>query len=198
MDAKHPACASNTCTTCKPCKWMLCGPAKRAGFDDKDAVPMYQNLIDLELPADALTDIDAALAVLESRLSQLRGLDADTRRGLAKMGDKSEAFCRQAVVAFTQNAEVLPRNFDLPGYQRDLAALDALRPRLQRVARLHELMEHSEMALGSDLMSASLEGYAVLKVAGRGNGLDAMRQMLSARFGRVRKAEPAVKDLQPA
>ena len=159
---------------------------------------MSQNLMDLELSADALAQIDAALATLEAGLAPLRGLDPDARRWLAKMGDKSEAFCRQAVVAFTQNAEVLPRNFDLPAYQRDLAALDALRPRLQRVARLHELMEHTEMALGSDLMTASLEGYAVLKVSGKGNGLDGMRQALSARFNRGRKAETVVKDLQPA
>ena len=157
-----------------------------------------QNLVSLHLSEQDIADLDTAIATLQRVLAPMLALQPQQRRDLLKMGDKSEAFCRQAVVAFTQNAEVLPRNFDLPGYQRDLAALDALRPRLQRVARLHELMEHSEMALGSDLMSASLEGYAVLKVAGRGDGLDAMRQMLSARFGRVRKAEPAVKDLQPA
>jgi hypothetical protein len=114
------------------------------------------------------------------------------------MGDKSEAFCRQAVTAFTQNADVLPRNFDLAAYQRDLAALDALRPRLQRLARLHELLDDAEMALGSDLMTASLEGYAVLKVAGKGTGLDGMRQMLAERFTRGRKAETTVRTLQPA
>ena len=159
---------------------------------------MSQNLIDLELSADVLADIDTALAALEARLAPLRGLDADARRGLAKMGDKSEAFCRQAVMAFTQNASVLPRNFDLAAYQRDLTALDTLRPRLQRLARLHELMAHTEMALGSDLMSASLEGYAVLKVSGRSSGLDGMREMLSARFNRSRKAEAVVKETLPA
>jgi hypothetical protein len=151
---------------------------------------MSQNLIDLELSADALAAIDAALSALEANTAGLRGLDNDARRSLTKMGDKSEAFCRQAVVAFTQNADVLPRNFDLSAYQRDLAALDALRPRLHRLARLHELLDDAEMALGSDLMTASLEGYAVLKVSGKGSGLDGMRQTLSARFNRSRKAEP--------
>ena len=64
--------------------------------------------------------------------------------------------------------------------------------------QLQELLEDTEMALGSDLMTASLEGYAVLKVSGKGNGLDGMRQALSARFNRGRKAETVVKDLQPA
>ena len=159
---------------------------------------MSQNLIDLELSADALAAIDAALTALETNTASLRGLDPDARRALTKMGDKSEAFCRQAVVAFTQNADVLPRNFDLPAYQRDLAALDALRPRLLRLARLHELLGDADMALGSDLMTASLEGYAVLKVAGKGAGLDGMRQMLSERFNRSRKPETVVQALQPA
>ena len=148
---------------------------------------MTQNLIDLELSAESLAAIDAALATLETHLTPLLGLDPAARWFLTKMGDKSEAFCRQAVVAFTQNAEVLPRNFDVAAYQRDLATLDALRPRRQRLDRLQELLEDTEMAVGSDLMTASLEGYAVLKVAGKGTGLDGLRQMLSARFNRGRR-----------
>ena len=125
-------------------------------------------------------------------LTDLIGLSPDERRELTKMGDKSEAFCRQAVVAFAQNTEVLPGNFDLSSYLRDLAALDLVRPRLQRLSRVQELMEDTEMALGSDLMTRSLEGYAVLKVAGKGAGLDGLRQMLSARFNRGRRAETVV------
>lgn len=159
---------------------------------------MSQNLIDLEISADALAALDATLASLEGQLSILRGLDSDQTRLLVKMGDKSEAFCRQAVIAFSQNADVLPRNFDVAAYQRDLAALDALRPRRQRVQRLLELLEQTEMALGSDLMTASLDAYAVLKVAGKGTGLDGMREMLSARFNRSRKAETVVRESRVA
>jgi len=50
--------------------------------------------------------------------------------------------------------------------------------------RLSERMQDSEMALGSDLMTNALEGYAFLKIAGKGEGLDGPRQMLSARFNR--------------
>ena len=153
---------------------------------------MTQNLIDLDFSAESLAAIDAALATLAAELAPLRGLDPDLRRGLTKMGGKSKAFCRQAVAAFSEHAQVLPRNFDVAAYRGDLAALDALRPRRQRLARLQELLEHSEMALGSDLMTASLEGYAVLKVSGRSTGLDGLREQLSARF-RSRGGEPAAK-----
>lgn len=40
------------------------------------------------------------------------------------------------------------------------------------------------MAVGSDLMTNALQGYAFLKIAGKGQGLDEMRKMLSARFAR--------------
>lgn len=50
--------------------------------------------------------------------------------------------------------------------------------------RLSERVQDSEMVLGSDLMTNALEGYAFLKIAGKGEGLDALRQMLSARFNR--------------
>lgn len=159
---------------------------------------MTQNLIDFELSAEDLAQIDEALVRLETQLVLLRALDPEVRRNLIKMGDKSEAFCRQAMVAFSQNQEVLPRNFDVPAYQRDLAALDALRPLRLRVERLLERMTDTETALGSDLMAASLEGYAVLKVAGKGEGLQAMRRMLSARFNRGRRSsQDAAPDTAP-
>jgi len=104
------------------------------------------------------------------------------------MGDRSEAFCREAVAAFGEHADVLPRNFDLDGYRGDLEAFDALRPRRLSLARLLEKMEHTEMALGSDLMTASLEGYAVLKISGRATGLDGVREALGSRFSRRRNS----------
>ena len=151
---------------------------------------MSQNRIALQWDVERLNTLDSLLAGLEGQLTDLIGLSPDERRELTKMGNKSEAFCRQAVTVLSENAQVLPRNFDVDAYRADLAALDALRPRLSRVQRLYERMVDSEMALGSDLMVASLEGYALLKVAGRGEGLDALRQSLGARFDRRRRQEP--------
>ncbi|MBD9477880.1 hypothetical protein [Pseudoxanthomonas sp. PXM02] len=146
---------------------------------------MSQNRISLNYSENSLEVIDAALAVLDTEFANLIGLTNDERRQLNKMGDKSEAFCRQAVVVFSENSSVLPRNFDLQGYLDDLKALDELRPRLMRVQRLYERMLDSEMALGSDLMAGSLEGYAVLKISGEGEGLDHLRKILSNRFRRT-------------
>lgn len=152
---------------------------------------MTQNLMSLALSADDLEAIDAALSALEARLTGLVALQPDDRRGLTKMGDKSEAFCRQTLTVLAQNPQVIPPSFDLVEARADLAAVDVLRPRLARLRRLTERAEDSEMALGSDVMIASLEGYALLKVSGRNQGLEGLRQSLSARFGKTaRRAEP--------
>ena len=151
---------------------------------------MTQNRIAVSFPDTSLQNIDSAIASLEKELVDLIGLSPDERRDLTKMGDKSEAFCRQAVTVLSEHSGVLPRNFDLPAYVGDLAALDLLRPRAVRLRRLLERITDSEMALGSDLMTASLEGYAHLKVAGKGAGLDDLRKMLSVRFSRRSTTPP--------
>ena len=164
---------------------------------------MAQNLVDLDFTADALATIDTALASLETSLAGLLALTPDQRQMLTKMGDKSEALCRQAGHVFSDNPGVLPRNFDLAGYQRDIATLDALRPRLVRLGKLHQRGVDTEMAVGSDLMTNALEGYAVLKVAGKGQGLDEARKALAARFARGPRnpapaSEPAPSEPLPA
>lgn len=151
---------------------------------------MTQNLISLNLSEADLMAVDSALAVLEEKLSGLISLSPDQIRGLSKMGDKSEAFCRQTLTLLAQNPGVIPPNFDFAEAQRDLANLDALRGRFVRLRRLTEKAGNSEIALGSDIMNAALEGYALLKVAGEGQGIEALRQGISARFTR-RSRSPA-------
>jgi hypothetical protein len=145
---------------------------------------MSQNLISLHFGEAELAEIDTALNTLEARLAGLMNLPADMRRSLTKMGDKSEAFCRQTLTVLAQNPQVIPPGLDLAEAQRDLANLDALRGRTARLRVLLGKAEDSEMALGSDVMTASLEGYALLKVLGKGSGLEALRQGMSSRFAR--------------
>ncbi|MEV8470161.1 hypothetical protein [Ralstonia sp. UNC404CL21Col] len=148
---------------------------------------MSQNLISFQPSAADLTAVDAALKTLEEKLAGLIDLSIEQHSTLMKMGDKSEAFCRKAVEVLGNNPGVLPANFSLAELRRDLAGFDTLRPRLVRVEKLYEKMRDSQLALGRDLMTGSLEGYAFLKVAGKGEGLDTARQALSARFSRGRR-----------
>lgn len=145
---------------------------------------MAQNLISFQISTTDLAAVDAALKSLEDKLTGLIDLSTEQRSAVVKMGDKSEAFCRKAVEVLSNNPGVLPGNFNMAEMRRDLAAFDTLRPRLNRFEKLYERMRDSQLALGSDLMSASLEGYAFLKIAGKGEGLDMARKALGARFSK--------------
>jgi hypothetical protein len=143
-----------------------------------------RNLATLNLTDVQIAAVDAALTELETQLNGLVALTAAQRRSFAHMGDKSEAFCRQTLSLLAQNPQMVPPNLPLVDLQGDLAALDVLRPRLQRMARLSERAADTEAALGADVMSGALQGYALLKVAGRNQGLEGLRESLGARFAK--------------
>jgi hypothetical protein len=152
---------------------------------------MSQNLISLTLTDAQLQAADAALTSLESAFVGLIALQGDERLGLNRMGTKSEQFCRQTLNILGQNPQIVPSSIKVADAQADLTALDRLRPRLQRLQKLVERAQDSQDALGSDIMSLSLEGYALLKVAGKNQGLEALRKDLGSRFSRTRTPEPA-------
>jgi len=148
---------------------------------------MSQNLISLQISPSQLASVDTSLNALEKDLAGLIDLTTAQRSSVVKMGDKSEAFCRKALEVLNQNKNVLSANSNMDEMKRDLAMFDALRTRLVRLEKLHERLSDSQLALGSDVMSAALEGYAFLKIAGKGEGLDSLRRALSVRFNRSAK-----------
>ena len=154
---------------------------------------MKQNLVSLEFSAAQLEAVDAALAVLEENLAELVTLTAVQRRKALKMGDGAEVFCRQTELVLRQNAGMVPPDFELDELQQDIATLDALRPRLQRLRTLTDRADDTELALGSDILSASLDGYALTKVIGQGTGLDTLKAAMKTRLARKprKPADPA-------
>ena len=151
-----------------------------------------QNLASVHVSAQDLADVDAALDTLRRVFAPLVSLTPQQRRELPKMGDKSEAFCRQALHLLESNPQIVPPSLGLADALADLKAIDALRPRLQRLRQLTERADDTEMALGSDIVTTALEGYALLKVSGKGESLKSARRELSARFARQKapEAEP--------
>ncbi len=88
-----------------------------------------------------------------------------------------------------QNPQVVPPAVNVGGAPVDMAALERLRPVLDRLERPAERSQDTETALGSDLMNVALEGYAVLRVAGENQGLDSLLKELASRFSRTRRVE---------
>ena len=140
---------------------------------------MTQNLVSLHLSAAEIAAIEAALTTLENAFKLFIELSADDKRGLARMGDKSEAFCRQTLIVLAQNQQMLPPSFDLAEAENDLTSLDQLRPLIARLRQLMAKADDTETALGSDILSAALEGYAFAKIAGKGAGLETLREAMT-------------------
>lgn len=128
-------------------------------------VRLSEARMSLAFSAEDLQAVDAALDALESRLCALISLRPYIQPGLARMGEKSEAFCRRTLAAMAAQPQMMAPEFDLAAAQADLAAADALHPRLVRLRRLAERAEDTELALGSDVMVAALQGHTWLETA---------------------------------
>lgn len=158
-----------------------------------------KNLVSLSFSTEDLAALDAALLVVEEKLAGLVSLTPPEVRGLAKMGEKSEVFCRSVLQVLEQNPQVVTQALGLAEANTDLAAVDALRPRLRRLKLLTTRGEDTLLALGADVMSAALEGYALLKVSGRSSGLeDQRRELGSRRFDRSSRREEDEEAVEPA
>ncbi|WP_374241428.1 hypothetical protein [Zoogloea sp.] len=144
---------------------------------------MPQNIVSLTVSPERLAAVQQALASLEASLADLVELSVDQRIELVKMGPRSEAFVREGLTVLEANPELLPRSFDLEEMRRDLTALDTLRPLFHRLRRLTARADDTEMALGSDLSEAVLDGYRFAKAGGKGVALDALRAAAASRFG---------------
>lgn len=161
---------------------------------------MSQNIISLTFTDAQITAVDAALNELETQLAGCIALNTVQKRALKKMGEKSEAFCRQALHMAELNPHIMPANIPLGDAVSDLKALDQLRPRLMRLSRLTQRASDTSIALGSDVMSVALSAYGQLKLTGRSEGLDPIRRELRARFAKAPRIdeEPVVPEAKAA
>jgi hypothetical protein len=132
-----------------------------------------------------------ALGAVETALSGLIALDNATRRGLTKMGQGSEVFCRRALGGLELNPQIVPPSLDLATAVAKLDALDRLYPLVERLRRLAQRGTDTQIAVGSDVMDAALEGYGLLKVSGKRQGLDNLYRDLAVRWSKPRREPEA-------
>ena len=69
-----------------------------------------------------------------------------------------------------------------------LAAFDALRPRLIRLQALTAKCSDTRVALGSDILAASYDGYDLLKMFGKADNVAPLQETMRAN---VRRKSPA-------
>ena len=155
---------------------------------------MSQNIVSISLSGDDITAIRSMLAGLEDKLKAMVELTAAQRLELVKMGPTSESFVRHSLATLEQDPDILPRSFNLEEMQRDLKALDDLRPIFSRLRQLGGRAADTERALGSDLYSAALAAYRFAKAADGSAVADALREHGAERFASAGKRSPAPED----
>ena len=155
---------------------------------------MSQNIVSISLTGDELTAIRSMLAGLEEKLKAMVELTADQRVSLLRMGARSEAFVRHTLDTLEQDPDILPRSFDLEEMQRDLQALDDLRPIFSRLRQLAGRADDTERALGNDLYEAALAAYRIAKATDGSAVADALQEHGSERFASNGKRTSTPKD----
>jgi len=148
------------------------------------------NRINAVLASAAAAEVTTKLTEAQALLPFLTDLTLDERKSLPKMGDKSRSFVERTLELARQDDSFLPRNLDIEAFGKDLALYNALEPLRQRLAKLLELVEDTQILAGSEAYLAALEVYHAAKRTGKGAGLDDLLDRVSTRFA-SRRAEPS-------
>ena len=159
---------------------------------------MNNDLVKGELSADQQNAVLGLIGQIQSLLPFLIDLDADERRALPKLGDKSRAFVDQGLVLAVQNPGILPRSFDLDEYQRDVTLVRQLEPLVLALGQLQGRLEDTFLAAGSDAYSQTLLVYQAAKLAGKNGALEQHLDGLSRRFARKSTSATAAANIPSA
>jgi len=127
----------------------------------------------------------AAFDVIDSILRpQLANLSGHDRQGMAKMGDKTEAFVRKTYEHSQVHHELAPSYLDCEAMRKDLAAFDVLRSLSARIAPLCAAIDDTLLLSGSEAYQAALSFYGSVKAAAKAKAPNAIAvyEDLSARF----------------
>ena len=104
-------------------------------------------------PADQKAVLDA-IATIKQKLPFLIDLSPEERRALPKLGDKSRIFVSKAAEIAVQNPDFLPRSFDVDEMRRDVTLLEALQPITLALTQLQELVDDTQLEVGSEAYMA--------------------------------------------
>jgi len=150
---------------------------------------IHKNNLDVTLTTEQSAGVTAAVASLYTAMPFLVSLTSTERRRLPKLGDKSEAFVRQAHQIVRDYVDVLPAGIDLEQMDRDAAIRDLLLPVHQQLTQILTMVNDTITVAGSDLMKASHIVYRALKSHGEEAGLRLIRDELGRRFARTARPE---------
>lgn len=138
-----------------------------------------------------MQEIKQAIDLIQAKLPFLITLSVDERKRLYKMGDKRIAFVQNSLSAAQSNPNILPASFDLKGFNQRYQMAVRLNEVLMRVQQLHEQVDDTVLAMGSEAMGHSLTVYDYVKTAAKKTpGLKGIAEQLGTLFKAMRNKSP--------
>ena len=143
-----------------------------------------ENKVSITLPAEAVAQINQALATIEKNLPALINLTAEERQSLPKMGDKTLAFVTKALEYAKQNPSVVPVFLNVPEFEKDVVGVTALNNILKPLQQLTEKLNDTTLEAGSEAYSSAFVFYTAVKGAAKAGipGMKTINDDLQARF----------------
>lgn len=155
---------------------------------------MKENKHQEAIPSATLEQIQNSLHTMQQQLTPYATpLTPQERRSLLKMGDKSLAFVEKAHDYAHNNPELVPSYLDLNAFDVDFADAHGLWTILNTVKQLHELLEDTILASGSEAFHAALAVYHNTQAAAKQDvpGAKAVYEDLKTRFPSVKRRSGA-------
>jgi hypothetical protein len=150
-----------------------------------------KNRISATLSPESVEKILQKLREIRAELPFLVDLSPEERQSLPKMGDNRRAMVIEALNVAEQNDSYLPRSFDVPELRQDVELVMAMSPIVVALTQLVELVQDTDMLVGSEAYAGALVVYKSAKDNGEGEALDNLVDSLGKSFARKSKGKPA-------
>ncbi|GHU46102.1 hypothetical protein FACS1894190_18160 [Spirochaetia bacterium] len=137
------------------------------------------------IPAEVLTQAQTKANELKTLLAPyMLALTPTERHELPKMGEKTIGFVEKAFDFAKQNPNLCPPYLDMTAFAIDFGDAHGLWTLLTTVQQIHQNIDDTEMAAGSEAYQAALVFYSSVKVAAAQDipGAKAVYEELKTRF----------------
>jgi hypothetical protein len=137
------------------------------------------------IPAEVLTQAQTKANELKTLLAPyMLALTPSERHELPKMGEKTISFVAKSYDFAKQNPNLCPPYLDMTAFDIDFGDAHGLWMLLNTVQQIHQNIDDTEMAAGSEAYQAALMFYSSVKVAAAQDipGAKAVYDELKTRF----------------
>lgn len=143
------------------------------------------NMISLLLTAEEVKKIDEALTSIEEVIKKkFISLTPEERRQYGRVSDKTEDWIAKVKESMEQNPDLVLKHIDVQEYNNDFEIRRLLIPLVNKLERIFDLFEDTNMLLGADPYHNAITFYKGLKAAATTDapGTKTVYNTLSARF----------------